>query len=44
MKHTRESWAALRSSEDRRRVVMPGCGISAVAKSRGDNDRRDRAG
>lgn len=34
--HTRESWTALQSSADRPRMVMPLCGIRAVAKTRGE--------
>ncbi|WP_229992254.1 competence protein CoiA family protein [Arthrobacter sp. Bi26] len=35
-KHTRESWLALQSSEERRQLVMPLCGVRAVAKARGE--------
>ncbi|MGO4120702.1 competence protein CoiA family protein [Arthrobacter sp. YAF16] len=35
-KHTRESWAELQSSDDRKQMVMPLCGIRAVAKTRGE--------
>jgi hypothetical protein len=35
-KHTRETWRALQASEERRRMVMPLCGVRAVAKARGD--------
>lgn len=37
--HDRESWAALQSSEDRKRLVMPVCNIRAVAKTRGQATR-----
>jgi hypothetical protein len=35
-KHTRESWLALQSSNERKLMVMPLCGVRAVAKSRGE--------
>ncbi|WP_349033899.1 competence protein CoiA family protein [Pseudarthrobacter sp. SORGH_AS 212] len=34
--HTKESWAELQNSEDRKRMVMPVCGVRAVAKARGE--------
>lgn len=37
--HDRQSWAALKKSDDRKRLVMPVCNIRAVAKSRGDDTR-----
>ncbi|GAA3325863.1 hypothetical protein GCM10017711_23350 [Paeniglutamicibacter sulfureus] len=36
---TPESWAALQASEDRKRLVLPGCNIRAVAKTRGPDTR-----
>ncbi|WP_411731948.1 competence protein CoiA [Paeniglutamicibacter sp.] len=38
-RHTHESWAALQESEDRKRLVIPGCMIRAVAKTRGQDTR-----
>jgi hypothetical protein len=35
-KHTRESWLALQSSDERKLLVMPLCGVRAVAKARGE--------
>jgi hypothetical protein len=37
--HTKESWAELQNSEDRKRMVMPVCGVRAVAKARGETTR-----
>lgn len=37
--YTNESWFELQKSEDRKRMVMPVCGIRAVAKKRGDSTR-----
>lgn len=35
-KHTRESWLALQASDERKQMVMPLCGVRAVAKLRGE--------
>ncbi|RAN79350.1 hypothetical protein B5P43_15700 [Bacillus sp. SRB_336] len=35
-KMTAEAWAALQAAEDRRRLVMPVCGMRAIAKKRGE--------
>lgn len=37
--HTEDSWARLKASEDRRRLVLPICNTRAVAKSRGQRTR-----
>ena len=34
-KHTRESWRTLQSSDERKQLVTPLCGVRAVAKARG---------
>ncbi|GER23280.1 hypothetical protein NCCP1664_17760 [Zafaria cholistanensis] len=35
-RHSMQSWVRLQESEEHRRLVMPGCGIRAVAKARGE--------
>ncbi|CAH0126196.1 hypothetical protein SRABI83_00084 [Arthrobacter sp. Bi83] len=37
--YTAEGWSELQESEDRKRMVMPVCGIRAVAKTRGPSTR-----
>lgn len=37
--HTAESWAELQSSEERKRMVLPLCGVRAVAMARGVTTR-----
>lgn len=37
--YTSATWAELQETEDRKRMVMPICGIRAVAKTRGASTR-----
>lgn len=37
--YTAEAWSELQKSDDRKRMVMPVCGIRAVAKARGGSTR-----
>lgn len=38
-KYTPDAWAVLKESEERKRMVMPLCGVRAIAKNRGPDTR-----
>jgi competence CoiA-like predicted nuclease len=37
--YTKEAWSELQNSEERKRMVMPVCGVRAVAKARGETTK-----